>query len=198
METAIYLVRHGEVYNPEGIWYGRLPGYGLSELGKKQIAQTATYLDSQGIDELYTSELLRAKQSAEIIQQRIGKTPHFAKELLEIDTSFQGHTFVEARAIHDDIFASPQNSFTGETIGQVANRIQHFILEKLREHAGKHIVAVTHGDLLMLARAWIDGLPIVNASIRPTDGSYIRQGEVYKITYHTQHSLEWKSVFVPD
>ena len=36
----IHLVRHGEVFNPQGVLYGRLPGYGLSDLGRR-MAQAA-------------------------------------------------------------------------------------------------------------------------------------------------------------
>ena len=34
--TLIYLIRHGEVQNPSRVRYGRLPGYGLSDLGREQ------------------------------------------------------------------------------------------------------------------------------------------------------------------
>ena len=42
--TTLYLVRHGEVHNPAGIIYGRLPGFGLSERGRRQIARAAEAL----------------------------------------------------------------------------------------------------------------------------------------------------------
>ena len=46
--TVVHLLRHGEVYNPEGVLYGRLPGYVLSdlgqvmELGRRRLWPTAT------------------------------------------------------------------------------------------------------------------------------------------------------------
>ena len=72
MKTIIYFVRHGKVYNPTDILYGRLPRFGLAEEGIQQIEQTATYLKQEAIDVLYSSPLLRAKQTAEIIQKRLG------------------------------------------------------------------------------------------------------------------------------
>ena len=34
MTTTVHLLRHGEVYNPQGVLYGRLDGFHLSELGR--------------------------------------------------------------------------------------------------------------------------------------------------------------------
>nr|MDT0663904.1 fumarylacetoacetate hydrolase family protein [Micromonospora sp. DSM 115978] len=44
MTTRVHLVRHGEVFNPEKILYGRLPGFRLSENGERQAKVTAEYL----------------------------------------------------------------------------------------------------------------------------------------------------------
>ena len=60
----IHLVRHGEVFNPEGILYGRIPGYHLSELGHKMAATAAASLIGREITALYASPLQRAQESA--------------------------------------------------------------------------------------------------------------------------------------
>ena len=39
--VRIHLVRHGEVHNPEGILYGRMPGYGLSQRGFEMADRVA-------------------------------------------------------------------------------------------------------------------------------------------------------------
>ncbi len=44
MVTTIFLIRHGEVDNPEDIIYGRLPNYRLSEKGEIQVKKTAEFL----------------------------------------------------------------------------------------------------------------------------------------------------------
>ena len=48
--TTIHLMRHGEVHNPEGILYGRLPGYHLSTLGHQMAQQVADVLSASGHD----------------------------------------------------------------------------------------------------------------------------------------------------
>ena len=50
VRTTIHLMRHGEVYNPEGILYGRLPGYHLSTLGHQMAQQVADVLSASGHD----------------------------------------------------------------------------------------------------------------------------------------------------
>ncbi len=39
--TIVHVLRHGEVFNPDGILYGRIPGYHLSELGVKMAERVA-------------------------------------------------------------------------------------------------------------------------------------------------------------
>ena len=60
----IHLVRHGEVFNPDGILYGRIPGYHLSELGHRMAATAAASLIGREITALYASPLQRAQESA--------------------------------------------------------------------------------------------------------------------------------------
>ena len=73
MTTTIYLLRHGEVHNPEGIIYGRLPGYRLNEVGRGQVRTAGEFLAERGpFDALITSPLERARESAGIIAERLG------------------------------------------------------------------------------------------------------------------------------
>jgi broad specificity phosphatase PhoE len=64
--TRIHLVRHGEVNNPNGVLYGRLPNFVLSSLGRQMAEATATELASSGanITRVISSPLQRTLQSA--------------------------------------------------------------------------------------------------------------------------------------
>ena len=57
-------MRHGEVHNPEGILYGRLPGYHLSERGKAQAEAVAKSLVANDIVAVIASPLQRAQETA--------------------------------------------------------------------------------------------------------------------------------------
>ena len=64
--TIIHVMRHGEVDNPNGVLYGRLPGFGLTELGHSMAARAAEYLVDSGADitRVISSPLLRAQLKA--------------------------------------------------------------------------------------------------------------------------------------
>ena len=64
--TTVHLMRHGEVDNPEGILYERLPGFGLTERGREMTAMTAKWLRDEGRDiaMIMASPLQRAQESA--------------------------------------------------------------------------------------------------------------------------------------
>ena len=68
--TKISLIRHGLVHNPAEVYYGRLPGFGLAELGRAQAAAAGDYLAGAGIVAVYHSPMLRAFQTAEIVRSR--------------------------------------------------------------------------------------------------------------------------------
>ena len=62
--TTVHLLRHGEVYNPEKILYGRLPGYHLSDLGREMADLAAAALAPRDVVEVWSSPLERAQETA--------------------------------------------------------------------------------------------------------------------------------------
>lgn len=81
----IYLVRHGETeWNREEIFRGR-KDISLNENGKKQAEETGNYLKRKKIKTIFTSPLVRSKQTAEIIGERIGAPIITIQELIDMD-----------------------------------------------------------------------------------------------------------------
>ncbi len=68
----LHLVRHGEVHNPDHIVYADLPGFGLSELGRRQAAETAAHLAGRAVGLVVSSPLQRAIETAGFIAARHG------------------------------------------------------------------------------------------------------------------------------
>jgi broad specificity phosphatase PhoE len=62
--TTVHLLRHGEVHNPTGILYGQLPGYHLSELGRKMAQRVAEVAGERDITHIVASPLERAQETA--------------------------------------------------------------------------------------------------------------------------------------
>ncbi|MEM7535428.1 MAG: histidine phosphatase family protein [Chloroflexota bacterium] len=92
---TLYFVRHGEVHNPQGIVYGRLPGFGLSETGRIQIEQVAQVLRTRGpFHALYASPLQRAQESAQILADDLGLTIQTEDAIVETGIgAYQGQPF---------------------------------------------------------------------------------------------------------
>lgn len=179
MITRIYFIRHGEVYNPKKIWYGRLPFFGLTRKGRKQIEQAAEHLKNEHIDVIYSSPLLRARQSAEILKEELRlNRVHFSGKLPEVKSSLQGSSDEFMLSINYDFYASKENNIIGETIEQLSNRMQKFIKKIVKLHKGKSITVVSHGDPIMIVKLKEMGLPLTIDSLRQADKA-IKLGGIY-------------------
>ena len=91
--TVVHLMRHGEVHNPEGVLYGRLPDYHLSELGKEMAERVADHLSGRDITHVVASPLERAQETAAPIAAAHGLTTAVDPGLIEAENIFQGKTF---------------------------------------------------------------------------------------------------------
>lgn len=143
--TTLYLLRHGDVENPEGIVYGSLPGYGLSETGRAEILSVAEVLaDRKPFDILYASPLERAQQSAATIAQHLGLTIVTDDRITEIELGdYQGCPFAD--------LPSPYLTEDGvpgiESASSMRARMGAW-LKSARKHA--RVVAVSHRDTIAL------------------------------------------------
>ncbi|MCB5911388.1 histidine phosphatase family protein [Streptomyces pinistramenti] len=91
--TVVHLMRHGEVHNPEGVLYGRRPGYHLSELGRKMADRVAEHLAERDITHLVSSPLERAQETAAPIAAAHGLEAALDERLIEAGNVFEGKTF---------------------------------------------------------------------------------------------------------
>ena len=167
--TCIYFVRHGAVHNPEAVFYGRLPRFGLSDAGRRQAAGVAEYLAAVPLAAIYTSPLLRARQTAGIIQRAQPMDPPVpitvSRSLLEIRTGRQGEPVAALDADGWNFYDPPRHA-DDETIAAIYARIRRFCRLALQRHPGAAVAAVTHGDLVAIARAAFEGRPLELASLR--------------------------------
>src|ERR1700755_50833 len=70
--TIVHLLRHGEVENPAGIIYGRLPGYHLSANGRAMASAAADFFAERAVVALFCSPLERAQETARPVAERLG------------------------------------------------------------------------------------------------------------------------------
>lgn len=155
--TRISFVRHGHVYNPENIYYGRLPNFRLSDEGEEQARLAGLALRPYSISAIYSSPMLRAQQTAAIIQEQLPNTPtiHTAEALIEVHTPHDGISRLDLEARHWDLYTGSSSEY--EQPADILKRIEGFIHECRVNHVGGHVIAVTHGDNIAFMALWALG-----------------------------------------
>ena len=151
MTNTIYIVRHGQT---EWNLLGKTQGHGNSDLTPKGIEQAELLADSMTkypIDYIYSSDLGRAYQTAEIIGNKLSIEVEKTEALREMNIGTW-----EGRIIKDIIEEDPElykmwrnephlaKIPQGETLSQIKERTDAFIKEINEKYDGKHIVLVTH------------------------------------------------------
>jgi len=165
LATVIHLVRHGLVENPRKIFYGRLPEFALSAEGMEQAEAAAVFFRRCPLQAIYSSPMLRARQTAEIIQKyHPDLTIAISEDINEIHTEYEGYTIEELERIDWQFYRNVKPPY--ETPQDIFKRLQKFLTEARQNHAGQEIVAVTHGDIICFAMAWASGWPIDGESKR--------------------------------
>jgi broad specificity phosphatase PhoE len=154
--TTIYLIRHGKVHNPDRILYGRLPRFRLTETGRHQAQMAGRYLDGS-VDALFSSPLLRARQTAREIQQHT-RTPRIRISILinEVCTVYEGRPGAEVDARKGDVYTGAPACF--EQPQDVVDRTRRFIRRVRRQYPDGRIAAVTHGDVITFMVLWALGM----------------------------------------
>ncbi len=159
MITKVSLVRHGLVENPGEVYYGRLPGFGLAQLGQAQAYATGEYLKDGDVAVIYHSPMLRALQTAEIIRSRCGRTTPLTEcDLLnEIHSAYDGQPVAEMERRNWNFYheVSPPH----EQPEDVLARIVAFFDLVRDKHPGRHVVGVSHADPIAFAVLWANRLP---------------------------------------
>ena len=160
MKKKFYFVRHGHVANPDHILYGRLADFSLSSKGREQAEQAAVFLKNKDIDVIYTSPMLRAKQTAEAIHEFHSTHPIATSDNLnEVLTPYQGMKAGTLKHLNEDYYTGTEKPY--EQPGDIVKRVQDFIGEVRRKENLCEVVAVTHGDIIVFLVLSVKGLGVV-------------------------------------
>ncbi len=159
METAISFVRHGEVYNPDNVFYGRLAGFGLSDRGRYQATRAARMLNGR-LTAIFSSPLLRARQTAgKLAKLNPHLKLHISSLLAEVASPFDGRPAREVDNLNGDVYTGSDDRF--EQPHDIVHRVHKFIRRSRRQYAGDQIAAVTHGDVIAFAVLSAHGQPLL-------------------------------------
>src|SRR5262245_11847216 len=140
-------MRHGEVHNPGGILYGRLPDFPLSGRGQEQAEKVAVALSDHDIVAVIASPLQRAQETAAPIALGHGLEVLTDDDLIEAGNTFEGLRV----SVGDGALRKPRHwwklrdPFTpswGEPYLQIAHRMLAGVTKARTAHAGHEVVLV--------------------------------------------------------
>jgi broad specificity phosphatase PhoE len=160
--TLVHLMRHGEVHNPTGILYGRLPGFRLSAQGEKQALRVAEHLADRDIAHVVASPLERAQQTAGPIADSHRLELATDDRLIEAGNQFEGLKV----SVGDGALRSPKhwpklrNPFEpswGEPYLKIAHRMLGAVHRARAAAAGHEAVCVSHQLPVWTVRLFLEG-----------------------------------------
>jgi broad specificity phosphatase PhoE len=161
--VTVHLLRHGEVFNPDGVLYGRLPGFKLSELGERQADAAAQWLAGRDIGYLVSSPLERAQQTAAPLAAATGLDVAIDDRLIEAANRLEGRHVAGGKGLFRDpsnwkYFRNPFRPSWGEPYVEIATRVLA-AARAARDAAGaREAVCISHQLPIVCARRSAEGL----------------------------------------
>jgi broad specificity phosphatase PhoE len=162
--TTIHLVRHGETdWNRELRWQGH-SDRPLNERGREQARELAERLDGMGFAAIYTSDLRRAAETAEILAGRLDLPVQTDEALREIDVgSWEGYTLAELEARSPEAVSRWDEQGVhgwdgGESHAEMMVRVHRAVGSIAARHEGDDVLVVSHGGPIRALKALAAGL----------------------------------------
>ncbi|MCW2880142.1 MAG: Fructose-2 6-bisphosphatase-like protein [Sphaerisporangium sp.] len=157
--TVVHLLRHGEVHNPQGLLYGRLPGYHLSENGRSMADVVAKALAGRDIVALHSSPLERAQETATPLAQVLGLPIQTDDELTEAENVFEGLVIGGMFRVPGNYrhLWNPARPSWGEPYVQIVQRMRSMIDQARAEARGHEVVLVSHQLPIWIIRLAAEG-----------------------------------------
>ena len=162
LRTVVHLLRHGEVYNPDGVLYGRLPDYHLSDLGVRMAERVADTLRDRDITHIVASPLERVQETAAPSAKALGLDIVTDGRVIEAATKFEGKQF----GVGDGSLRRPSywkylyNPFTpswGEPYRDIVIRMLAAMHDAREAAVGHEAIIVSHQLPVWMARSSLEG-----------------------------------------
>lgn len=187
--NVVHVVRHGQVHNPEGVLYGRTPGYGLSVLGKQMAERLGEYFADAPLVYLVSSPLQRAQETMAPIAARHPQLEvHIDDRVIEAANVFEGKSFGNRNEIllrpsswwH---LRNPLQPSWGESYKSILARMREAIADAASHAIDGEALIVAHELPIWMARSWAEGRPLVHDPRR----RQARLASVTTFTYDGTH-----------
>jgi broad specificity phosphatase PhoE len=163
--TVVHLLRHGEVHNPHRLLYGRMPGYHLSELGRRMADLAAEHLGDHDITHLVSSPLERAQETAAPIADAHGLEVTLDPRVIEAENYFEGLPVAGGSGLlrHPRLYPKMLNPFRpswGEPYVELVERMRQAIVDARTAARGHEAVIVSHQAPIWMIRLATEGRPL--------------------------------------
>lgn len=190
--TVVHLLRHGEVHNPRGVLYGRLPDYHLSELGREMADRVAEHLADSDVTHLVSSPLERAQETGVPAARTFGLPVAIDERLIEAGNVFEGKTFGVGdgslrRPAHWLYLRNPLRPSWGEPYSEIAQRMLAAVSAARDAARGHEALCVSHQLPIWTARSFATGRRLWHDPRK-------RQCALASLTSFTYHGDELVSV----
>lgn len=164
-DTVVHLVRHGEVDNPRGTLYGRIPGFRLSADGRVMAKAAADFLAGRDVTVLRSSPLERTMESAEPLSAQFSLPAVADERLIEPWNYFEGMTFgvgngALRRPGHWMQLRNPFRPSWGEPYTEIAERMLAAMSDAVQAADGHEAVLVTHQLPIWVVRRSVESRPL--------------------------------------
>jgi len=170
-----------------------MKGFPLSPSGRSKANKLGNYFKKKNIFAIYTSPLLRTKETADIIGKIIGIKPKINNLLIEVRNAFQGYKISYLHKNVKDVYSDPFFiSHGGETVNEIYDRMKKAVDFYLKKNKDKNIILVSHGDPIMAYYAFNKGKKVIkektfSSLVKPR---YIPKGGVIKATFKDAGALQ--------
>src|SRR5262249_11873139 len=155
--TVVHLLRHGEVSNPGGVLYGRLPGFHLARGGVEVAEPAAACLAGRDVTLVLSSPLERALETAAPVAAQFGLEVRVDERLIEPWNHFEGERFdIGFPALRQPAnwphMVNPFRPSWGEPYASIAARMLAAMADAAQEARGREAVCVSHQLPIWVAR----------------------------------------------
>ena len=160
--TRVHLLRHGEVHNPQGVLYGRLPGYGLSERGHAMARRVADTVADRDVVYVGSSPLQRTQETAAPIAEKLGLEIVTDERIIEAGNVFEGLRFgvgagVLAHPRHWRHLRNPFRPSWGEPYAEQVVRVREAMDDAAEQADGHEALLVSHQLPIWATRLAVEG-----------------------------------------
>lgn len=165
--TRIFVIRHCEAAgNKDRTFQGHTDGP-PTENGWAQLERLAERMKNEPIDAIYSSPLIRARETAEAVNRNFGYTVNIRKDLIEINGGvWEGKRWADLPTLYPEASHNwslepykfhPEN---GEAMADVYERIYNAVLSVAKENKGRNVAVVSHGCAIRNLICKVKGMPI--------------------------------------